>query len=250
MGGALARRLLMALGALSALFALLAIFDQAWELVYAWLGVGLVAETLTQVSWTADPAMTADPTPPGERRVVGALSYLGTVFIPIVAMLHAGFLDGTIGVLCAGAVIVSSLLRLAHRNWAAPVQEFEGLPAAWGVVGFTLYALDATPGVSELTIGFVVIVGLLPVTWPHPFQSRHMRQLTRAVSWVWIMAAAATLWHGFPAFGQAKFALIATGIYGIILSAIQMRTHDGGNDKSHLLAALDANEDPADFDPR
>ena len=130
MGGAALELLLMSIGALSALFAVLAIFDQAWELVYAWLGLAIIAETAVHLRWAAEES--AGVAPAGnQRRVVGAISFLNSVFVPIVALLHAGFLDGAIGVILAGLIILAAQYRLGFRAWAAPVAKFDGFPAAY-----------------------------------------------------------------------------------------------------------------------
>ena len=257
MGGTVVRLLLMSAGALSALFAGLAVFDQAWELVYAWLGAGLLAEAMIHAGppaggFSEDAA--AIPSADG-RRVVGALAYLIAVFMPVIAMLHAGFLDGVAGVFIGGVIVLSGLYRLGRDDWAAKVAQFDGFPAAWAGVGFTLHAFDATPLAASLAIGLVVILGLLPVSWPHPLQANEMRQLTRVVSWIWLMAAGATLWHGFPAFWQAKVMLMAAGLAGLLLTALLTRARAGigahsSSAGTHVMPALDASDGSSDPEPR
>ena len=224
MNGAALRAVLIATGALSALLAVLAIFDQMWELVYGWLGLALLTEAALLYG-RAPPNDELSMASTNEHRVLGAIALLTSVFVPLVALLHAGFLDGIPGAILAGLVMLSAVHRLGSRDWAAPVTQFEGFPAAWGVAGFMLHAFDATPFAATLAIGTMVALSTLPVSWPHPLQSRILPAITRWVAAAWSAAAASTLWHGFPAAGSAKAVMLAAVFFGAALSAQTLRVN-------------------------
>lgn len=221
MNGAILRPLLLAAGSLCALLAMLAVFDQSWEIAYAWLGCGLLSDIVV-------PHLAADPetddaadapafTPADERRVRSATTFLLSVFVPTLVLLQAGFLDGLLGIIIAVLIVLSGTYRLAYFDWAESVPEYEGFPASWAAVGFTLHAFDATPTAAALFIGIVLILSLAPIHWPHPVYATRWTILTRAVTLVWAVTAASVLWHGFPAPTAAKTVLILTAVYAAAL---------------------------------
>lgn len=251
--------LLLSVGVLCALFALLSVFDQAWELVYAWLGLAMLLQSIQAADvdrlFNPDPGEPFDSPEPAETgspdshatSLAGTVSFLNCVFVPVVAMLHAGFMEGVAGVVLAGVVLLAALYRLSFlANHNAPIadqsnhsphlitaatsaravhlvephrQRFVGLPATWGILGFYLYAFDATPAAAVLTIGLGIILGLIPLAWPHPLYSERWPWLTRAVALCFLCTAATTLWLGLPATPWAKALLLGAALYGLILTA-------------------------------
>ena len=147
--------MLVSAGALSALFALLAVFDQSWELAYLWLGIWLLAIAWESLLLPHTPPIDAvQGGLPDRSASMTVVTFLHTVFVPVVAMLHAGFLDGVAGVIVAILIVLSEQYRLAYTDWGAHRHSFTGLPASWGVLAFYFHAFDATPVAAILTIGF------------------------------------------------------------------------------------------------
>ena len=226
MNGAILRPILVAAGALCALLAMLAVFDQSWEIAYAWLGCGLLAELVPPhlaLEQDADegaepPAFDAN----NERRVRSGISFLLSVFVPTLALVQAGFLDGLTGIIVAALIVLSGTYRLAFHDWALEVSAYEGFPSAWPAVGFTLHAFDATPTAAALLIGVLLILSLAPMQWPHPVYTTRWTMLTRTVTLVWAVSAASILWHGFPATAAAKTVLIVSGVYAVALAIAGM----------------------------
>jgi phosphatidylserine synthase len=213
------RHLLGSVGVLSALFAVLAVFDQSWETVYAWLGLGILVQIWD--CFEAKPRRLPEPTA-GAVQSLSIIAFLNSVFVPVVAMLHAGFLDGIAGVVVGGLILLSAQYRLCFLR-SSERAPFTGFPAVWSIVGFHLHAFDATPAAAILAIGLGIVFGLLPLNWPHPLWSRRWPLLTRAVAVVWLVTAAAALWHGFPATTAAKAVFVAAGIYGALLTVLLAR---------------------------
>jgi len=222
--GASLRPVLVALEAAFALLAMLAVFDQSWELTYGWLGCGLLADlALTHLATSRSATDAAEPRlfdGENEFRARGALLFLNTVFVPALALVQAGFLDGLLGVGVAGLIVLSGTYRLAFQDWAAGVSEYEGFPAAWGAVGFTLHAFDATQIAAALVIGMVLVLTLVPLAWPHPIDSPRWTGVTRAMTFVAAISAATVLLHGFPAGVQAKTTIIAVSLYAVGMALI------------------------------
>lgn len=218
--------LLLATCALCALFSGLAIFDQAWEYVYGWLGVALLLQAIDpQRVLPHEPAQLSLASPfASDSRVAPAAAFLTTAFVPIIAMLHAGFLDGPGGIAVASVALLTALYRLAYQEASGPtVHQFVGLPAMWSVVGFYLHAFDATPLVAALAIGLGILLGLARFRWPHPIWSDRWTSATRGMTAVWVITAALTLWSGLPASATAKGIFLVAALYGISLAILMAR---------------------------
>jgi phosphatidylcholine synthase len=220
-----------AAGVVCALLALLAVFDQAWEQVYGWLGLALIVQAAGADEAALLPLPDSVDLPDLEEDVrhapIAAIAaFLTTVFVPVVAMLHAGFLDGLAGAAVASIIMLSALYRLAFIEQPANnASRSLGLPAAWSIIGFYLHAFDATPMAAVLAIGLGIVLGLLPLNWPNPLRSERWALLTRALVVVWFVTAAYALVHGFQATASiTKAILLAATAYGLVLTALLARS--------------------------
>lgn len=212
------------------MMALLAVFDQSWEYVYGWLGLALLTQAASARDFAVLTLIDHDEPPETEAagpqlRPAAIVAFLTGVFVPVVAMLHAGFLDGIAGAAFGGVILLAALYRIVFIP-QKPVDgaRIVGFPAAWNIVGFYLHAFDATPLASILAIGLGIVLGLVPLGWPHPLFSERWPAMTRVIVLIWLMTAACTLWYGFPATSLAKSILLAIAIYGLILTAWIART--------------------------
>jgi hypothetical protein len=210
--------LLLSAGVLSALLALNAVFDQSWEVVYAWLGMALLTLACFDNLEPAD----GEEDPVSVERAAASVAFLTCTFVPVAALVHAGFLDGIGGVVVAGLVLLSALYRTTFLE-AGRSPTFQGFPAAWGIIGFYLHAFDATPAAAFLVAGLGIVACLLPVSAPHPFRSPRWPAFTRLVAGGWLIAAAVTLLQGFPAAPAIKTGLLAVALYGLVLTILLSR---------------------------
>ncbi len=214
--------LLLACGVICALFAALAIFDQAWEYTYGWLGLALGLQAIDPKVVTAGDLPIAER--PVDTRTQAIVAFLNTVFVPILAMLHAGFLDGWGGIVVAAVALLAAVYRVTfHTSTGPSVSNFLGLPAIWSVLGLYLHAFDATPLVAVLLIGLSIVLGLMPYRCPNPLWSTRWTTTTRVVTAVWAITAAITLWNGLPASATAKGLFLAAALYGLTLTILTAR---------------------------
>jgi hypothetical protein len=204
------------LGGLSALLAMASVLEQAWERVYISLGFGLLLVSAYRVFLIR---FSNDPDIEVLNRPLVVITFINAVFVPVMAMYHAGFFDGWLGLFVAAVILWSAYYRLAFHHRPDEARTFVGLPSAWAVVGFYLSAFDATPVAAMTIAGLVVVLCLVPIQWPHPFYAKRFPLLTRAVLLLWIGVAAVTLLTGFPAAPRAKTLLLAALAYGLVLSA-------------------------------
>lgn len=206
--------------------ALLAILDQNWEAVYAWLGVGLIVELYEGArrheSRTTDASPAADsPSDLGPSTPLIVVIFLNSVFVPIFLLVHAGFLEGPFGLVIAALVLWSAQYHLTFCTWGDMPTAYVGFPAAWNLVAFYLHAFDATPIAAVLVIGLGVIATLIPLPWPHPLRVTGWSHVGRLGVMVWLGTAAVTLWKGFPTTPAAKavFVLCIVGYLAVVLKA-------------------------------
>jgi phosphatidylcholine synthase len=201
---------------LVAYVAMLAVFDQAWETLYGWLGVALILQGIDDALGFSHGGDDDQNTALVRTDSGYLVWFLTTVFVPVIALLHAGFLDNIGGTLVAGLILLGAFYRFAFQATDLRSGAFVGLPAAWAVVAFLLHAFDATPVAAVLTIGLVLVLNLVPIPWPHPLLAERWQVQTRAVAALWLFAAAVTLWRGFPADQWAKAIFIGCAVYAVI----------------------------------
>ena len=219
-----------AAGVVCGLLALLAVFDQAWEQVYGWLGLALIIQAASADDAALLPLPVSvdllDLEDDARHVPIGAIaSFLTTVFVPVVAMLHAGFLDGLAGAAVASIIMLSALYRVAFIEQPANrASRFLGLPAAWSIIGFYLHAFYATPLAAVLAIGLGIVLGLVPLSWPNPLRSERWALLTRVLVVIWFVTAAYALIHGFQGTASiTKAILLAAVAYSLLLTALLAR---------------------------
>ena len=67
------------------------------------------------------------------------------VFVPALALLQAGYLQGAFGVLLASLILVSSLFHFSDTESKTEDHCFVGFPAVWNIVAFYVFAFHMPP---------------------------------------------------------------------------------------------------------
>ena len=98
--------LFTASGIVCALFASLAALAAAWEVMFAWLGLALVVDGVDGALARRAHVQERLPRFSGERLDL-VIDYVTYVFIPALALLQAGFLEGAWGLLLVSLVLLS-----------------------------------------------------------------------------------------------------------------------------------------------
>jgi phosphatidylcholine synthase len=214
--------LFTALGVVCALFAMRAVLAGAWEQAFAWLGVALLIDGIDGTF--ARMANVAERLPrfSGERLDL-VIDYVTYVFVPALALLQAGFLQGAFGLLLASMILLSSLFHFSDTQSKTDDYSFVGFPAIWNVVAFYVFAFQMPPWLTALFV--LVCVGLTFVPWPwaHPLRTPALWPMTSAVTVLWCLAAFATTWSGFPATPTMKTIFLAAAAYGAVLALLRRR---------------------------
>jgi phosphatidylcholine synthase len=225
MGGTLARisagavHVFTGLGIICALFATLAVIEKDWQRVFAWLGLAFLIDGIDGTFARMSKVEERLPRFSGER-LDQVIDYVTYVFIPVLALLQAGFLPGLMGLALAVAMLLSSLFHFSDVRNKSDDHCFVGFPAIWNIVAFYLFALALPFWAAALLIAACVLLTFVPMRWVHPIRVVAYWQITAAACALWAMAAAWTIWHGFPAAAWAQGALVCAGLYGVGLSLI------------------------------
>jgi phosphatidylcholine synthase len=214
--------LFTALGAVCALFAVQAVYSGAWELAFAWLGLALFIDAIDGTFARMADVGARLPRFSGERLDL-VVDYVTYVLVPALALWQAGFLHGSLGVLLACLILLSSLFHFSDTQSKADDHSFVGFPAVWNIVAFYIFALRLNSLVAGLLVVACVLLTFVPLKWVHPLRTERLRAVTLTVAGGGIVAAGMTLWTGFPATPMLQAALLAVAAYGLALTLIAGR---------------------------
>lgn len=197
--------------------AILAVFSGAWVAVFSWLGLALVIDGIDGTFARMAKVSHRLPRFSGDRLDL-VIDYVTYVFVPVVAMLQAGFLQGTVGIALAGMALLSSLFHFSDTESKADDYSFVGFPAIWNAVAFYVFALGLSQWATAAVVLVCVGLTFVPLKWAHPLRTAALRPLTMIAIGLWGLAAARTLMAGFPAGPLEQGILLLTGAYGVALT--------------------------------
>jgi phosphatidylcholine synthase len=211
-----------ALGAACALFAALAVAERSWEMVFVWLGVALIVDAIDgpMARWFG--VKKELPRFSGDRLDL-VVDYVTYVFVPVLALLQAGFLTGWFGMVLAVGVLLSSLYHFSDVGSKDKDNAFVGFPAIWNLVAFYFFALEASVPVAGAITMLCIALTFVPSRWVHPVRVVFLRPLTAAVTGAWTVAAIVATWKGFPADPATGAVLLAVAVYFVALSLFWSR---------------------------
>ncbi len=209
--------LLTALGAVAALFAVLAILDHHAERMFFWLGIALVIDGIDGIFARAVKVSERLPRFSGERLDL-VVDYLTYVFVPVLALLTWHYLDGTSGLVISALILLSSLYHFADTESKSTDNAFVGFPAIWNIVAFYVFALALSPAFTALVCMIGVLAAFLPLPWVHPFRVVAFKPVTLTATAAFAASSILTVRGGFPASGIQQALLLAVALYGIGLS--------------------------------
>lgn len=206
-----------ALGVVCALFATRAVLIGAWEQAFAWLGVALVIDgadgTLARMARVSSrlPRFSGD-------RLDLVIDYVTYVFVPVLALLQGGYLPGGFGLVLASLALMSALFHFSDTHSKTEDHCFVGFPAIWNIVAFYVFAFQLSFVATGVVVVACVCLTFVPLRWAHPMRTPLLLPVTLVLSLLWVAAAGATLWAGFPAGFYAQVVLMVAGVYGLGLT--------------------------------
>lgn len=209
--------LFTALGAVCGLLAALAVFDGAWERMFAWLGLALFIDGIDGSFARLTKVDERLPRFSGERLDL-VVDYVTYVFVPALALMRAGFLDGVLGLVLAAGILLSSLFHFADLASKGDDYSFIGFPAVWNLVAFYLFALALPQWGTYAVVIACIALTFVPMRWVHPLRVVRWRLATLVITLAWANAAIATVWSGFPAGSWSLIVLLGAAAYLIGLA--------------------------------
>jgi phosphatidylcholine synthase len=172
--------LLTASGAALALLSLLAAAERRWSLMFAWLGVALIVDTVDGP--IARRVRVAELLPRWAGDVLDlVVDFLTYVFVPAFAITAGGFLPRPLDVLAGVTVVTTGVLYFADRRMKTADNYFRGFPAVWNAVAFFLFLLRPGPWSTGAMIVVPAILTFVPIVFVHPFRVPRLRPLNAAL---------------------------------------------------------------------
>lgn len=212
-----------ALGAVCALLATLAIFQQDWRGLFFWLGVAFFVDGIDGTFARMVNVSENLPRFSGERLDL-VIDYVTYVFVPALALLAGGFLVGTWGIVLAALIVLSSLYHFTDMDSKADDLSFVGFPAIWNIVAFYLFAFAVSPTASAWVVLTCVVLTFVPMKWVHPLRVQKLMPLTIAATLAWSVAAYAAVHTGFEQAPEwARAVLLSVLLYGAGLALLSVR---------------------------
>jgi phosphatidylcholine synthase len=209
-----------ALGVVCALMAVMAILDQAWERVFVWLGLALLIDGIDGTFARYVDVTRRLPRISGDR-LDQVVDYVTYVLVPVLALLQAGYLVGTWGLILAALILLSSLYHFADLGNKSADHSFVGFPAIWNLVAFYFFAFGLERWLVAVVVLVCVALTFVPMRWVHPLRVTRLRPVTLLLTLCWAIAGAWTLWYGFPAPPAAQTLLAGVGLYGVALALLR-----------------------------
>jgi phosphatidylcholine synthase len=204
--------LLTASGAVLALFALRAVHDGDWRMMFVWLGLALIVDAADGPLARKLEVSAVLPRFSGERLDL-IIDYLTYVAVPAYALTEAPLLPEAARLPAAAAIILSSLFHVADLGSKTEDGYFVGFPAIWNIVLLYLFALDLPTCAALAAVSLFVVATFLPILAVHPFRVTRLRPLTCIITLAWAIAAAAAVVSPFPSPFWVQILLLTAAVY-------------------------------------
>ena len=169
--------LLTAIGAALALLSLFAAAERRWSLMFLWLGLSLIVDTVDGP--IARRVRVAELLPRWSGDVLDlVVDFLTYVFVPAFAIAAGGFWPEPGGILAGIVIVTTGVLYFADRRMKTPDNYFRGFPAVWSIVAFFLFLLRPGPWTAGVIVVVLAILTFVPIVFIHPFRVARLRALS------------------------------------------------------------------------
>jgi phosphatidylcholine synthase len=166
--------LLTAAGAALALFSLFAAAEQRWSLMFLWLGIAVIVDTIDGP--IARKVRVAQLLPRWSGDVLDlVVDFLTYVFIPAFAIAKGGFWPAPGGIIAGIVIVTTGVLYFADRRMKTADNYFRGFPAVWNAVAFYLFLLRPNVWAAGALIVVPAIFTFVPIVFVHPFRVARLR---------------------------------------------------------------------------
>jgi phosphatidylcholine synthase len=203
---------LTAIGAVLALLALRAAHQADWQMMFVWLGVALLVDTVDGPLARLFDVKAVLPRFSGERLDL-IVDYLTYVAIPAFVLTETALLPEWSRLPAAIAILLSGLFHVSDVDSKTEEGYFVGFPAIWNIVLLYLFVLGLPPYGALAVVSSLVALTFLPILYVHPFRVVRLRLLTGLVALLWAVVAAIAVAGPFPSALWIKIVLLAAAAY-------------------------------------
>ncbi len=182
-----------ALGAVAALFSMLAVFAEDYRAAFFWLGVQIFIDATDGVLARAVRVKERLPWFDGAL-LDNIIDYITYVFVPVLILLRAALLPAVWGVWVGAAILIASGYGFSRTDAkAAEGGEyfFTGFPSYWNIVAFYMYVLRLSPALNAAILMVFVALVFVPLRYVYPSRAQTLQALTILLGSIW---GAITIW--------------------------------------------------------
>jgi phosphatidylcholine synthase len=206
-------------GSVCGLLATLEVLGGRFEAAFAWLFLALVIDGVDGSIARAVSVETTLPRFSGER-LDFVVDYVTYVFVPVLALLQGGFLDGTGGVVVGAFILLSALYHFSDNESKADDYCFVGFPAVWNLVAFSVFAWGLSDAATKVVCVALATLTFVPMHWIHPMRVRRWFALNVAVAAAGLAAGVWVLATGFPGSLPAGLILACVWAYFLVMAIV------------------------------
>lgn len=210
------------------LFAAHALHHGDYKMMWMWLGISLVVDTIDGP--LARKARVTEVVPWFSGVMMdNVVDYMTWTLMPTLFMLDALPLGPSVlPVVAAILILCSSMFCYANTKMKSSDWYFVGFPAAWNIIAVVLWLFQFGSIVNWVIIILFTILALVPWKWVHPFRVKRLRALNATAATTWVVTTA--LWVGFYP-QDPRWIIVPWGLSGAwILVAGAVRTWRGRPD--------------------
>jgi phosphatidylcholine synthase len=203
---------LTASGAVLALLALRAAVHTDWKMMFVWLGIALLVDTIDGPLARRFDVRRVLPRFSGERLDL-IVDYLTYVAVPAFVFAESGLLPEDFRLPAAIAILMSGLFHFSDIESKTEEGFFVGFPAIWNVVLLYLFVLGLTPTVALAIVAGLVVLTFVPILCVHPLCVVRLRIMTMLVTLICVCAAIVAVANPFPSLVWVQITLVAGAAY-------------------------------------
>ncbi len=216
--------LFTATGAVWGLLAILAIFAGDYKLMIVWMIIAMLVDGFDgMLARWADVKTYA-------KGIDGALldnilDYVNYVLVPALFLLKADVLPGSVRLLAACSILLSSAYQFTQVDAKTDDHHFKGFPSYWNVAVLYMLLMSLPQWVN---FGFLMLFNIMvfiPIKYIYPTRNTFFRALTLALTYLY---GAIGIWGliQYPNHPQwVAWASLVYVAYYIILSVIPKKSH-------------------------
>lgn len=208
-----------ALGAVTALLAVLALFGGDIRGTFLWLVVATAIDSTDGVLARALRVKERLPWFDGGK-VDDLVDYLTYVFVPALVVVKTRLVPSELALPIAAAMLVSSAYGFSRDDAkiASTDYFFTGFPSYWNILCVYLHVWALRPGVNAAILLTLVVLVFAPVRYVYPSRTVTWRPATLVLGVSWALILTLVIWRLPATDGPWPWLSLAFPVYYLVLS--------------------------------